>query len=110
MKELTKEEQIDLIAGRIIDEYRKHSGLIDDWYKIAAAKIQSQWSEYYSDQNTKPLMDKITTLEAKLKAAESVNEGLCKELDNLNHLMPIDVHTSDEFNRIKQLTPSNQTK
>lgn len=45
---MSKEEQIDLIAGRIIDEYRKHPLL--EWNKIAASKIHSQWFEHYTDE------------------------------------------------------------
>lgn len=51
-----REENINLIAGRIIDEYRKHPDL--EWYKIAASKIHSQWFEYYENQN-KQLLDEI---------------------------------------------------
>jgi len=87
-----REENINLIAGRIIDEYRKHPDL--EWYKIAASKIHSQWFEYYENQN-KQLLDEIEKtkqfnleliysnkfkdkeiemLKFQLKAADSVNE------------------------------------
>ncbi len=42
---MTDIEKINLIAGRIIDEYRKHPDL--DWNLIAAKKLYSQWSDYY---------------------------------------------------------------
>lgn len=48
---MSKEEQIGLIAGRIIDEYRKHPLL--EWNKIAASKIHSQWFEHYTDEIAK---------------------------------------------------------
>lgn len=65
----SKEENINLIAGRIMDEYRKHPLL--EWHKIAASKIHSQWFEYYENQN-KELTDKI----ADLKNKESLKESL----------------------------------
>jgi len=55
----TKDEQIDLIAGRIIDEYRKHPLL--EWNKIAAAKIHSQWFDYLNQQ-TKELQEQLAVL------------------------------------------------
>jgi len=42
---------IELIAGRIMDEYRKHPTL--DWAKIAAIKIHDQWIEYFMSANKK---------------------------------------------------------
>ena len=51
MKELTKEETLRLISGRIMDEYRKHPTL--DWSSIAATKIYSQWNEHYADEIAK---------------------------------------------------------
>ena len=46
---MEKEKVIELIAGRIIDERRKHPLL--EWDKIAAAKIYSQWIEYFKETN-----------------------------------------------------------
>ena len=56
----TAEEAIELIKGRIMDEYRKHQTL--DWSNIAARKIHSQWFEYYNQQNQE-LQSKTFTLE-----------------------------------------------
>lgn len=64
--ENSKELQIKLIAGRIEDEYRKHSTL--DWQQIAARKIHSQWFEYYTNQ--------IEHLVMELQAAKEEIEGL----------------------------------
>jgi hypothetical protein len=47
---MEKEKVIELIAGRIIDEYRKHNISIADWNMIAAAKIYSQWFEFLNEQ------------------------------------------------------------
>lgn len=46
---MEKEEIINLIKGRIEDECRKHGTL--DWPRIAAAKIYTQWFEYFNNQN-----------------------------------------------------------
>ena len=46
---MEKEEQIKLIAGRILDEYHKHKQY--EWQDIAARKIHSQWFDYYNQQN-----------------------------------------------------------
>jgi hypothetical protein len=59
---MSKEEQIDLIAGRIIDEYRKHPLL--EWNKIAASKIHSQWFEHYTDEIAKLKASKSEANEA----------------------------------------------
>jgi len=45
---MDKEEAIKLIAGRISDEYRKHSNFL--WMDIAARKIYKQWFEYYQKE------------------------------------------------------------
>jgi hypothetical protein len=45
---MEKEKVIELIEGRIIDEYRKHPDL--KWNLIAAQKIYGQWFEYLNDQ------------------------------------------------------------
>ncbi len=50
-KELSDTEIINLIAGRITDEYRKHPSL--DWAKIAATKIHNQWIEYFKTNRLK---------------------------------------------------------
>lgn len=47
---MDKQTQINLIAGRIMDEFRKHnSQMPDEWHLIAASKIRSQWSEFDKD-------------------------------------------------------------
>jgi hypothetical protein len=46
---MEKEEIINLIKGRIEDEQRKHPLL--DWSRIAAAKIYTQWFEYFNNEN-----------------------------------------------------------
>ena len=61
---MSKEEQIDLIAGRIIDEYRKHPLL--EWNKIAASKIHSQWFEHYAEEIAKLKASKSEANEADL--------------------------------------------
>lgn len=61
----SKEEKINLIAGRIIDEYRKHHSL--EWHKIAASKIYSQWFEYY-DQQSKFFLEEIERLKQSIEA------------------------------------------
>ncbi len=49
--ELTKQEEINLIAGRILDEWRKHMVTLPvDWNIIAAKKIHTQWSEYFTQK------------------------------------------------------------
>lgn len=85
---MTKEETINLIAGRIIDEYRKHSYSIEDWNKIAASKIYSQWFEFY-DQQTKELQQRVEQLQFELKAADSVNEQLKAKIDELESELTI---------------------
>jgi phage host-nuclease inhibitor protein Gam len=55
---MEKQKVIDLIAGRIIDEYRKHQLL--EWNKIAAAKIYSQWFDFLNEQ--------ITEMEKEIKS------------------------------------------
>ena len=47
---MSAEEVIKLISGRIIDEYRKHSSNIEEWPRIAAKKIHSQWFEFYQNE------------------------------------------------------------
>jgi len=42
---MSNEKTIELIKGRIMDEYRKHPDL--DWAEIAAKKIYSQWNAFY---------------------------------------------------------------
>jgi predicted transcriptional regulator len=64
----SRDKEINLIAGRIMDEYRKYPSL--EWNKIAASKIHSQWFEYFSKQ-TKELQQKVEQLQFELKAADS---------------------------------------
>jgi hypothetical protein len=49
---MEKEKVIELIASRIIDEYRKHNISISDWNMIAAHKIYSQWFAVLNEQIT----------------------------------------------------------
>jgi len=77
---MTKEETINLIAGRIIDEYRKHPDL--NWSLISAQKIYSQWNEYYSQQ-TKALTDEIERLKSELKAADSASQKIDNDYKQL---------------------------
>ena len=69
---MEKEKVIELIAGRIIDEYKKHCNTINDWNKIAASKIYSQWFEYLNDQ--------ITELDKKILIEKECNAMLLKQL------------------------------
>lgn len=83
----SKEENINLIAGRIMDEYRKHPLL--DWNIIAARKIHSQWFEYYENQNN-----------AQFKEIELLKSDLliAKEKLKLNYNIAIsDEKLSDEI-------------
>jgi len=73
---MDKEKVIGLISGRIIDEYRKHQPL--DWQNIAAAKIYSQWLEYYAEQ-TKSLTDEI----AELKVSNSKLNDIIAQAENV---------------------------
>ena len=57
---MEKEEIINLIKGRIEDEQRKHPLL--DWSRIAAAKIYTEWFEYFNNENQE-LKAKISELE-----------------------------------------------
>ena len=74
---MSKEEQIDLIAGRIIDEYRKHPLL--EWNKIAASKIHSQWFQHYTDE-INDLKSQLLISEQKVKLnyvnlVDAINEN-----------------------------------
>lgn len=62
---IDKEKAIELIAGRIDDEFKKHPQL--NWQKIAASKIHSQWFE----QSQSALEEKQRDLEQ------------CKDLANI---------------------------
>lgn len=66
----TAEEAIELISGRIMDEYRKHQSL--DWAKIAARKIHSQWFEYYNQQNQE-LQRQVEKLKDAVEFAEWIS-------------------------------------
>jgi hypothetical protein len=44
---MEREQAINLIAGRIADEFRKHNKL-NEWPEIAAKKLYDQWSEYFA--------------------------------------------------------------
>lgn len=57
---MEKQEIINLIKGRIEDEQRKHPLL--DWSRIAAAKIYTEWFEYFNNEN-KELQARISELE-----------------------------------------------
>lgn len=75
---IEEQKEKDLIAGRIIDEFRKHSSNIEDWHKIAASKIHSQWKEYFTKQGYQTAMeDKLNEFPTppiqKPKLAPSVN-------------------------------------
>lgn len=74
---MTKEETIKLIAGRINDEYRKHSAHIEEWPTIAAAKIYNQWLSFYSQENPE--------LEAEVKRLREENQKLKDDNFNLKH-------------------------
>ena len=72
----SRDKEINLIAGRIIDEYRKHPDL--NWSLIAAQKIYSQWNEYYNQQ-TKALTDEIEKLQSRISELEKAN--ICPNCD-----------------------------
>lgn len=74
---MTKEETIKLIAGRIMDEFRKHVSHIEDWPKIAAAKIYTQWNEYY----LKSVTDE--EIETRLRELRKIDTELFGETDDL---------------------------
>jgi len=82
---MDKQTQINLIAGRIIDEHRKHSlRMPDEWHLIAASKIYSQWSEYYQTNESitiEMLKQQINNMDseiARLKEFEFMYNGLNK--------------------------------
>lgn len=66
-KELTEQERIRLIAGRITDEYRKHPSL--DWAQIAAIKLNEQWADYQVQLEEKD--KRIRQLEATVEDREN---------------------------------------
>ena len=82
----TAEEAIELISGRIMDEYRKHQSL--DWAKIAARKIHSQWFEYYNQQNQE-LQRQVEKLKDAADEMANELEGWdehCDALETYKHL------------------------
>lgn len=73
----TAEEAIELIKGRIMDEYRKHQTL--DWSNIAARKIHSQWFEYYNQQNQE-LQSKINLFDQSFSNWKQSSDAVVLEL------------------------------
>ena len=73
---MSKEKEIELIKGRILDEYRKHTDL--DWAEIAARKIYDQFNFYY---------------ETEIKSLQSERDRLQQWKDEMLSLWsPIDDH------------------
>lgn len=58
---MDKDTSISLITGRITDEYKKHPKL--NWSRIAAGKIYTEWSEYYSGLCQSENLKRIQELE-----------------------------------------------
>lgn len=96
MKELTKEDErlISIQSKEIVHNFIKSYGENPiDYDEVFYNKKQSigiNLISYLKDlaediltKNTKPLVDEITTLEAKLKAADSVNEVLKTVIDSV---------------------------
>jgi len=54
---MNKQETINLIAGRIQDEYRKHHTNIESWATIAATKLYDQWSIFKTESDGKTVTD-----------------------------------------------------
>ena len=81
--ELSAEEIKNLIAGRILDEYRKHPDL--DWSAIASGKLYSQWDEYYGNQITSLKKQVDTMREAELHDLKIKVKELEAEIERLNN-------------------------
>lgn len=61
---MNTEQERNLIAGRILVEYQKHSNNgLNNWHEIAALKLHRQWDEYY----TKRLGEMITEIQVQMK-------------------------------------------
>ena len=79
---MEKEEQIKLIAGRILDEYHKHKQY--EWQDIAARKIHSQWFDYYNQQ-TQELQRQLDELkEAADKLLPIADQAMFKTIEEIN--------------------------
>lgn len=112
----SRDKEINLIAGRIMDEYRKHPSL--EWNKIAASKIHSQWFEYFSKQ-TKALTDEIEGLKQdlfniKMESSHEIadlvktNQETQKELDETFHKLEGYIeHNKQLQSRISELEKAN---
>lgn len=113
-KELTAEQEISMIAGRIIDEYRKHSHSISDWNLIAAKKLHSNWSEYYNaklQQANKEIEERksiaedyrimVRELQSQLKAKDEMLEKMADGIKKYKHI-------STELNKL--FNQYNQSK
>lgn len=72
---MEKEEEINLIAGRISDEFRKHSHGLPDWPLIAASKLHSQWTEYFEKKYENALFLQEQKLEAATIALEKIKDS-----------------------------------
>lgn len=54
-------------------------------------------------KKTKSLFSQLHEANEKIKSLENKCDILKKELDNLNHLMPLKEHSTSEYLRIKEL-------
>ena len=105
---MTKEEIINLIAGRIIDEYRKHSHSIEDWHKIAAGKIYSQWFEFY-DKQKKDLHEIVEQLQARINEQKTkYGELVTLYEENLGQLLDAAKQNKQLQAKIDELENANE--
>lgn len=98
--ELTAEEEKKLIAGRILDEFRKHSVLIDSWNVIAANKIHTEWKEHFTqpyiiklqqaNEDYSDLQNRNIELVEQLKSKDEMLEKMAELFMNWKKVIPFD--------------------
>lgn len=90
--EISREESIKLIAGRIEDEFRRHAN--SEFPKIAARKIHEQWTEYYTEQlsakNTE--IEKLNTIIDELREQKvQLQDGLKASQQEFSELQNVSI-------------------
>lgn len=97
-EKLSTEKERELIAGRILDEYRKHNS-IPNWHEIAALKLHRQWDEYY----TKLMGDAINAATSQYKAKVDELEMIVNARDAaVKRLTEINAEQFNELTYLKQ--------